>query len=413
MPTPHLVVLAADGGARMVLPLPLSDDGTPPTEMRLFAAGDNPTTKGVFKFTAKSAELVMAEYLARGVEKPGDYNHASIPQLREDGTVRHPSDEEGKASCRYQLEVRQADAGPELWAVNIRWTPRAAELIRAREYYQTSNAFAHTKEGEVTQFVNFALVNDPATFNQPALVAASAGAPTTTPPPPAAQTTRTITMKMPEKMAAALKALMDGEYADEKEMTAKCKAALAEFVPEEKKEPPAEMTAQLTALSGQVATLTGEVTTLKAHVEKIAALTGKTAHAEQLAVLTAKFQSADKVETLSAEVARLSTESTESKIAAVLERGKVAGKLTPAMLEDAAKAAPETGPGKYIATLRASKDVTALSAYVDALPKLVATEEIKQPLGGKVALTPEEVAVTKLFGNDPKELEKLRAAKAQ
>lgn len=141
-------------------------DGVAPTELRIFAAGDNPTTKGTFRFTKRSAELVMAENAEYGNDRSADYEHQALAQP----PVKAP------ASAWYDLELRDTPNGPELWAANIRWTDNARALIEAKEYRYTSPAFYHDADGEILGYRNFALTNNPATLNLRPLIAASARA---------------------------------------------------------------------------------------------------------------------------------------------------------------------------------------------------------------------------------------------
>lgn len=143
---------------RLTMAVP-SDE--PPDSFRIFQSGPNETTKGTFIFDAAAAKSVMAEYTAHGIDLTIDYDHAML------GGGVDPA-QSGKAAGWFELEVR---AG-ELWAVNVRWTEAAATALRAKEWRFMSPAFA-TKEGRVTQLVNVALTNLPATRRLTPLVAAS------------------------------------------------------------------------------------------------------------------------------------------------------------------------------------------------------------------------------------------------
>ena len=373
--------LGPDGSTRVVLPLPLSEDGTPPTELRLFGAGWNFSTKGRFHFTREIAANTVAELAVRRVEKVADYNHASIPQEREDGTVRQPSAEEGKAAARYLVELRDGpvigedgkptgDTGPELWATAIKWTPEAHRRIAAKEYFQTSAAFNFDeKTGAVKRYVNFALVTDPAMFGLPALVAASAKNPT-----------ERLAMKMPEALAGKLKALMEADYEDEP----KCMAALKGFMdetfppekkPEEEERPPKEMAA-------------------------LVALSGKSTPGEALAVFTAWQSGTGQIAALSAQIAerdsrlagyekQVALSAFDAKIAAA----EKARKLSPADLKG------ETPTGKAIQTWRdkPAESMVLLNALVDALPERVPTAAVREPEAKVLSLNEEEKAIDAIF----------------
>lgn len=134
----------------------------PPGEFRIFSAGKVETTKGTFVFDDAAAKSVMADYKAHGVELMIDYDHASLD-------IGFDPSLSGKAAGWFTPEVR---AG-ELWAVNVRWTPKAAEALRQKEWRFMSPAFA-LKDGRITSLLNVALTNMPATNNLEPLMAANA-----------------------------------------------------------------------------------------------------------------------------------------------------------------------------------------------------------------------------------------------
>lgn len=132
-----------------------------PTEFRLFQFGDNPTRKGTFKLDEAGAASVMAAYKQHGIDLHFDYEHQTFA-----------SETNGKAAPAagwFAPEVRTDG----LWAVNVRWTPRAAEMLKGREYRYFSPTFATDADKRITRLVNVALTNLPATENQQALIAAS------------------------------------------------------------------------------------------------------------------------------------------------------------------------------------------------------------------------------------------------
>lgn len=140
--------------------LPIGDGGALPTEFRLFRAGENDTTKGVFIFDAKSAEMVLAAASEHGVDLMLDLEHLSL-----DTDARNFDPD---ARAWFRLEVR----GGELWAVDVRWTPDGARRLTERTQRYVSPAFTTDDEGRITEIVNVALVAMPATHGTPALVAA-------------------------------------------------------------------------------------------------------------------------------------------------------------------------------------------------------------------------------------------------
>lgn len=134
----------------------------PPKAFRLFKAGENETTKGVFLFDSKAAELVMAAAKERGgVEYSIDLEHLSLDP---DSRNFDPD-----ARGWFKLEVRDG----ELWAVNVRWTPDGVRRLSEKTQRYVSPAFMADEEGRVTEILNVALVAMPATHGTPALVAAN------------------------------------------------------------------------------------------------------------------------------------------------------------------------------------------------------------------------------------------------
>ncbi len=138
--------------------------GEPPTEFRIFTAGQVETTKGTFTFDSDSATSVMAEYAKHGIDLMIDYDHASLASMSIDPA------QAGKAAGWFNLEVRNG----ELWAVNVRWTPPAADALRRKEWRFMSPAFGTDESGHVTDLLNVAITNLPATRKLQPLMAASA-----------------------------------------------------------------------------------------------------------------------------------------------------------------------------------------------------------------------------------------------
>jgi phage I-like protein len=138
--------------------------GEPPTEFRLFKAGDNETTHGTFRFTEESATAVMAAFRDHGMDQlPFDFGHGMLSGIGTADTER--------AAGWFVPEVRLTDTGPELWAVNVQFTPLASQMLRNRELRFFSPAFGRDRDGVIRRLVNIALTNLPATKDQVPLVA--------------------------------------------------------------------------------------------------------------------------------------------------------------------------------------------------------------------------------------------------
>jgi phage I-like protein len=152
-----LIELADDTYATLVT---LASGDKPPTELRMFEAGETDTTKG--KFTV-DLDRVMKRFREMGKDKlPFDYGHAM---------VSYGGDQ--RAAAWFVPEVR----GGELWAVNIEWTPRALRELGDKEWRFYSPAFRAMwpDRGDdpaiITELINCALTNLPATKNQKPIVA--------------------------------------------------------------------------------------------------------------------------------------------------------------------------------------------------------------------------------------------------
>lgn len=133
-----------------------------PTEFRLFARGTNRTKKGDFLFDDAAAKAVQRNAdtwgLADGYSL--DYQHDAL-------NAAIPGHERIAAGW-FKPEVRNG----ELWATNVRWTPRAAKALSEREFRYVSPTFRH-EGGRVVELINVALTNTPATHGIAPLVAAS------------------------------------------------------------------------------------------------------------------------------------------------------------------------------------------------------------------------------------------------
>lgn len=152
-----LIELTDDTYATLVT---LTASDKPPTELRMFEAGETDTTKG--KFTV-DLDRVMKRFREIGKDKlPFDYGHAM---------VSFGGDQ--RAAAWFVPEVRNG----ELWAVNIEWTPRALRELGDREWRFYSPAFRamwpdrDEEPAIITELINCALTNLPATKNQKPIVA--------------------------------------------------------------------------------------------------------------------------------------------------------------------------------------------------------------------------------------------------
>lgn len=134
-----------------------------PSEIRLFQAGWNRTAKGNFLFDALSAQAVMSDFAKKGSDLSIDLEHLS---LDEESRAYDPD-----ARGWGKLELRDG----ELWLVSIRWTPDGAKRLRNRTQRYVSPTFAVSKKtARILSIFNIAICANPATYDAPQLVAASA-----------------------------------------------------------------------------------------------------------------------------------------------------------------------------------------------------------------------------------------------
>ena len=142
-----------------------ADGGVLPTEFRVFRSGVNHTTQGPILFDAEAAQLVMQAFAAHGVDLVIDLAHDSVSEAAR----AHRSDaDDARGWC--QLEVRD---GPELWAVNVSWTPDGARrLTEKTQRYVSPVVFVEEDTNRALEIFNIALCSMPATHNAAPLVAA-------------------------------------------------------------------------------------------------------------------------------------------------------------------------------------------------------------------------------------------------
>ncbi|TDQ40970.1 phage protease [Tepidicella xavieri] len=119
----------------------------PPEWVELIPAGDFSGRDGRGPYRL-DAEAVLKAFAAGGIDLPIDYEHQSLEAEAKAGPV--PA-----AGWIKELEVRDGA----LWA-RVQWTPRAAELIAAREYRFLSPVFRH-KQGRVVALAGAGLVHYP------------------------------------------------------------------------------------------------------------------------------------------------------------------------------------------------------------------------------------------------------------
>jgi phage I-like protein len=307
----------------------LSVDGStePPTEFRIFTAGKVDTWKGAFQFDQRAAEDVMAAYAEHGTDLPIDYDHAMFDS--------YTSPQDRVAAGWFGLELR----GGELWASNVRWTPKADAALRAREWRFISPTLTHETETpfRVKRLFNVALTNVPATKQLRPLVASQRGG---------------------------------GTSDNHTEARA--------------------MTALLTALSAKdEGEALASVQRLKDAVGALTALTGKPTLGEALAVCSAWKDGAARVGEIEAQLAADRKRAADAKALSEIDAAIGAKRLAPATKPVAEK-------------LYADHGAPALEAFLSALPQIVAHEPVTPPAeAGAVTLSAEDLEVAVSLGITP------------
>ncbi len=132
-----------------------------PTEFRLFALGQNKTSKGTFILDAAGLDSILAAHKDQGNDLAFDYEHQAFTTAS--------NGQPAPAAGWFSIEARSDG----LWVVNARWTDVAARMIGNKEYRYFSPAFTVDKANRITRLMNVALTNLPASKEMQALIAAS------------------------------------------------------------------------------------------------------------------------------------------------------------------------------------------------------------------------------------------------
>lgn len=255
--------------------LMLDQGKEPPTEFRIMKRGITQTSKGLYNCSENSQTSCMEAAAQYGNDYPIDYGHAMHSYLSVDPA------EAGKASGWFTLASR--DDG--LWATNVRWTPKAKQMLSDKEYRYFSPVFHHTDDGEVTDLVSVGLTNIPATYGMEPLMATQKGE---KPKPPASPKENL----MDRNLLIALLSLSSNATDDD------IRAAITRS---------GSTLSELTQLTGQkdMQGILGAVKGFKAGSDSVAALTQR--------------------------IVELEKKETEAKLSAMLDKAKQEGRVTPAM----------------------------------------------------------------------------------
>ena len=139
--------------------------GAAPTAFRIWRAGNNPTDKGMTVFSKRSADVLLAAQAKRGNLVSIDVDHLSLKDAAPPAAR--------KAVGWHRLDTRpDADGNPELWAVDVEWTDEVKAGLEKDppEWRHFSPAYVlDAKTCEVVAYINTALTNNPATWNNTTL----------------------------------------------------------------------------------------------------------------------------------------------------------------------------------------------------------------------------------------------------
>lgn len=188
----------------------LGPDGAP-IAFRIWSFGEHCTDKGDWLFTLASAAALMSSQAERGNLYSIDVDHLSF-------NPEAPL-ENHKAVGWHRLALRGLDDAPELWAVDVEWTPlvKPGLCCSPPEWrYFSPNYGVNTETREVTRYFNTALTNNPATHHVTALAASVAA------------TLDEVVMAKVD-IDATLAALRAGADSDDEMQSKRCRAALAAF----------------------------------------------------------------------------------------------------------------------------------------------------------------------------------------
>jgi phage I-like protein len=341
----------------------------PPTEFRILESGANTALKApaTFLFDEKAAEMVMESFAQCGRGFLNfDYEHGATMS----------NGEPAPSAGRWVPEVRDG----ELWATQIKWTPRAARLIATREYELFSPWFTHEEEPpyRITSILNCALTNTPALLNAMPLIAAS--------------TATGDHMDPKDKEIAELKAALEEIRATlaaalgERDQLKASLAAAAEEASEEEEEGKKEEVAAALKLK-----------------TSLVAVTGKASVAAALGVVEAWKGKAAIADKLQAEVEAQRTAKLSLDFDAVFEKAKESGVAVAAANDIKAKAL-KFGGGKV------TENALDFATAALSIAPTVATKTVREPQAS-LGLSGSQGEMLSLMNIDPKAFAEYQAKK--
>ena len=372
---------------------PLSE-GEPPTEFLIWAFGTIDTLKGEFELSPKDAKGVYKTWRRYGNDLSIDYEHKAVDPDARAG--------DGKAAGWCQLELRAGG----LWAVGVRWTPKATTALKDREYRYFSPAFLTDDDSHICELINIALTNVPATRKMTPLVASR------------------ITHMEDEETEKELAIARESKRLQSRSRLARARAELeaaeAECTALSVAEEPAETdppnatteeqgepvdptnvaavakSAKATAAPSKAAALPGEDDEepdgdeeTDGEAEEVAAAKKCVAVAREITGKRKAAEVTGALRVLSQEITQLKTDLRRRDVAELVSRGVKSGKIAPSTRE-------------WFAS-QGMRDISELRSYLDVAPTLVTTSRgaahvepsVTANLGGEAR------KVAQLMGLDP------------
>lgn len=319
-----------------------TDVRTPPTEFRLLAAGVNTyLQEGMeepksFVFDDDSAAEVMRRFAVAGRDRLAvDYDHATYSDTKD----------AAPAAGWFVPQIRNG----ELWATDLKWTPRGAGYLKNAEYRFFSPTLEIDNDGHVEALRPIALTNDPALTNLRPLVAASR------------------THHKAPTMKLVLSSLGLAADADEQRIAA-------------------------------------AIESLKTEKAQLLSLSGKSTVAEAIGAITALKAQAEQAITLSAEVTTLRAEKLSTEVNSLLDEASRDGRVPPAKREEMLKLSADHGPAALRACLSMlPKQPAQQAAHIE--PKQ------EQQTGNSAAgMSTEQLSILSKLGTTPETFQKFSVA---
>lgn len=317
---------------------------------------------GKWMLTAELATTIADQVAAAKTDLVIDYEHQ---------TLRSAKNGQPAPASGWFGRVEWRDDG--LYAVDVRWTKAAAEMIANEEYRYISPVFAYNKRGEVTQLLHAALTNTPALdeLDEVLLAAASRLASLST------SETTTVDEEYLADLLTSLRWMLNLPVTS---------------TPEDIKNELQKVIDAISQGQGTAAASVGLLALLTQRDEQIASLSANAYNPE-------KHSPIEVVNDLRTQLAQLSQTSSDGEINTLVTAALSDGRLLPSQ---------ESWAKDY-----GRQNLAGLSAYLEKQPRIAAlnqqqTSTLKAPKPeDKVSvaqLSPEQLAICSLFGNDPADI---------